>query len=220
MADRFGRVNTFIHPNHSNELDRLGVLLCINGTGIQHAWMRRLIGRGLDYPQMENLASDIKVGSDGVTVLPFGNGAERMLGNATPGAVISGLDFNRHNEQHLIRAGLEGIGFAFVYGLQILREIGLDIQHIRVGGDNLFQSRIFASTVSTLAEISIEVVKTTGAEGAARMAGVGAGVFQSIEEAVGTVKGEHSINPDQASDAYEHAYNQWLDILARHLEYG
>jgi xylulokinase len=216
--DLHSRVNSFAHVNYSPDQPRVGVLLCINGVGIAHRWLRDHVGTsGLDYVAMETAAAQIPVGAEGVHFLPFGNGAERMLQNRSTGAQLLGLDFNRHGREHLYRAGLEGIAFAFHYGMDIMGELGLDLSGIRVGNDNLFQSRIFAETIATLSGARIDIYDTTGAVGAARAAGVAAGAYDSLAEAlehqekVGVVEAAADPTP------YRDAYLRWRDALEKAL---
>jgi xylulokinase len=208
------RVNGFAHVNYTPENPLTGVLLCINGAGIQYSWMRQHLGDNtLTYNQMEEMASGVAIGAEGLSILPFGNGAERMLANRTLGARVSGLDFNRHERRHFYRAALEGVAFAFVYGIEAMREMGIPIRKLRVGNDNLFQSRIFSDTIATLVGAEIEVCATTGAVGAAKAAGVAAGIFDSVEEAMqgGEVVGR--FEPKSAVEAYQAAYQQWSGLL-------
>ncbi len=219
VADRLvwdtqNRVNSFAHVNHRADAPRIGVLLCINGCGIQYSWLRRVMaGEGTSYAEMERLAASAPVGSDGLCVLPFGNGAERMLGNRDIGGQILGLNFNRHGQAHMCRAALEGVAFAFVYGIQILRELGLNLSVIRTGNDNLFQSAVFAQTLATLADTEIEVLATNGAVGAARAAGVGVGIFGSPEEAVGASAVATRYAPKLDGEASREAYAVWERML-------
>ena len=215
------RVNSFAHVNYTPEHPLTGVLLCINGAGSQYRWLRQLLGN-LGYPQMEQLAASVPIGADGLCMLPFGNGAERMLGNRTPGAEMVGLHFNRHDKAHLCRAALEGIAFAFVYGMEAMRELGIPLRVLRVGNDNLFQSAIFSNTIATLMGVEIEMLNTTGAAGAAKGAGVGVGIFGSVEEAMaarGTVSHQHSGKyvPSSAKADYELAYATWKGELAKRM---
>lgn len=189
VYDPQSRVNGFAHVNHSAENPRIGVLLCINGTGIQYNWVRQQIAQdGLSYNDLEVLAATIAPGADGLRVFPFGNGAERMLENQNPGARVSNLHFNRHTRAHLYRAALEGIAFSFVYGMEIMASMGLNMQVIRVGNDNLFQSAVFSNTISSLTNSRIEVLETNGAAGAAKASGVGIGASKTIEEAMQGVR--------------------------------
>jgi xylulokinase len=207
------RVNNFAHVNHHAKDPRIGKLLCINGTGIQYSWMQRNMGGDRSYPAMNSLAERISPGSEGLRIYPFGNGAERMLNNAHIGAQISGLDFNIHGEGHLYRAALEGIAFAFVYGMEIMAADGLDLKRVRAGNDNLFRARVFAETVATLTDASIEMVTTTGAAGAARAAAMAAGHFASMKEATTTDSVDKVYDPLQDKEPYALAYRDWKDKL-------
>ena len=214
IYDDNSRINGFAHVNHSSENPRLGLLLCINGAGIQYSWLKKLIGQpDISYLDMENMASKIPIGSEGLRILPFGNGAERMLTNNNPGAQINNLQFNRHGQAHLYRAALEGIAFSFVYGCQVLKELGLNPEVIKVGNDNLFQSKIFSMTISNLLNCKIEVVKTTGATGAAKASGIGAGIYQNLEEAIKTNEVEKVYQPNNAN--YLQAYQVWENDLKK-----
>ncbi|MDX1941023.1 MAG: FGGY family carbohydrate kinase [Saprospiraceae bacterium] len=212
--DPQSRVNGFAHVNHSIEAPRIGILLCINGTGIQYSWIKQHVAQdGLSYNDLEQLASKIPVGSDGLQIIPFGNGAERMLNNRNLGASIHHLHFNRHTRAHLYRAALEGIAFSFVYGIQILKEMGLEVKHLKVGNDNLFQSAIFSNTITTLTDSPIEVIETTGAIGAAKAAGVGIGEYNSPAEAIGQGNVVRTYKPLDAKEAYAKAYQSWESDL-------
>ncbi len=198
---------------------RIGILLCINGAGSLYRWLRQTVGQGsISYPDMERLAASVPVGADGLRILPFGNGAERMLGNLDPGAQVNNLQLNRHTAAHLYRAGLEGIAFSFVYGVQILKEMGLDISVMRVGNDNLFQSAVFSKTIATLLGCSIDVVETTGAVGAAKAAGVATGIYPSIEAAMASVRvtGRHEPEVGRVGE-YLQVYDVWKSDLLRLL---
>jgi xylulokinase len=208
------RVNGFAHVNYSPENPLTGVLLCINGAGIQYNWVRRNLGDNtLTYNQMEQLASSVAIGAEGLSILPFGNGAERMLANRNLGAQVSGLDFNRHERRHFYRAALEGVAFAFVHGMEAMREMGIPIRRLRVGNDNLFQSAIFSDTIATLVGAEIELIATTGAIGAAKAAGVSVGIFGSVEEAMqgGEVVG--TFEPKAEAAAFKTAYERWANLL-------
>ncbi|MBK8701904.1 MAG: carbohydrate kinase [Saprospiraceae bacterium] len=207
--DEAGRVNTFAHVNHSRLHPKLGTLLCINGTGILYRWIKQNLFFDKTYDELEQLAATVKAGSDGLILHPFGNGAERMLNNENTGASLLHLDFNRHNKNHVLRAALEGIAFSFVYGIEILKKLGIQIDHLRVGDDNLFQSRIFAETIASLARVEIVICKTSGAEGAARGAGIGLkGGLLHINESH-LVSPAVVIKPEEPSPALITAYEKW-----------
>lgn len=168
----------------------------------------------LTYQELELLAAQAAIGADGLCVLPFGNGAERMLGNRNIGAQISGINVNRHAQDHLCRATLEGIAYAFVYGMEAMRSVGIPLRVLRVGNDNLFQSAVFSQTIATLIGAEIEMLATTGAVGAAKGAGVGVGLYQSVEEAMGGIAVQRIFSPDKDRGAYAGAYARWKSVLA------
>jgi xylulokinase len=214
MYDPESRVNAFAHVNYEEDFKSLGILLCINGAGIQYAWVKHQMSTGdRNYEDMERMASSVAVGSDGICVLPFGNGAERIFENKTLGSHIFHLDFNRHSRAHMYRASLEGVAFSFVYGVKILKDMGINIEVIRVANDNMFQSKIFATTIATLLNANIEVVDTNGAIGAARAAGVKAGIYPTIEAALEKIHTSFTYYPDYNVNVYQMAYNKWLESL-------
>lgn len=213
-SDPQSRVNTFLHVNHSHENQRLGVLLCINGTGILNSWLKRYASSDLDYNGMNKLASTVLPGSEGLTVLPFGNGAERMLLNHDAGCRIAGLDFNRHSNAHLYRSAQEGIAFSFRYGLDIMRETGMAPQRIRAGEANMFLSPVFREALSCITGVEICLYNTDGSAGAARGAGIGCGYYKSPGEAFSGLSAVGTAEPDPLlSEAYHEAYSRWKDHL-------
>ncbi len=217
--DSASRVNTFAHVNHKIADKRLGVLLCINGTGILNSWMNSNIGGKMySYPEMNELAAQVPVGSDGLTVLPFGNGAERVLGNKNPGAQIGNLAFNNHSREHLFRAGQEGIAFSFKYGMDIMKDVGIEARLIRAGEANMFLSPVFRDTLSGITGATIELCNTDGSVGAARGAGVGCGFYASFEEAFNNLKVVKTVTPKEAHEtAYQAAYDKWLEELNKNI---
>jgi xylulokinase len=217
--DPYSRVNTFAHVNHSAEANRLGVLLCINGTGILNSWLRKYVGdKAFSYEEMNQRAASVAIGSEGVSILPFGNGAERVLRNKNVGAQISGLGFNTHTEAHLFRAAQEGIVFSFKYGMEIMEQIGIKAQVIRAGKANMFLSTIFRETLAGISGATIELYNTDGSIGAARGAGIGSGYYASAKEAFANLKKLDTVTPDPYKKAeYEEAYQNWKTALERVL---
>ncbi|MGE0019108.1 MAG: xylulokinase [Draconibacterium sp.] len=208
--DPQSRVNTFAHVNHESANPRLGVLLCINGTGILNAWLKRMVGESLSYEEMNHLAADIAIGSNGLSVLPFGNGAERVLNNKNVGSVLSGINFNIHQKGHLLRAAQEGIVFSFKYGMDIMQQIGINASVIRAGKANMFLSPVFRDTLAGVTGATIELYNTDGSIGAARGAGVGAGYYKSFSEAFSNLKKLETVEPDNKKAAeYQAAYDNW-----------
>ena len=216
--DPFSRVNNFAHVNYSTDHPYIGVLLCINGTGIAYNHIRQITGSSLSYQELEELASQVGIGSDGLSFLPFGNGAERMLGNQELGAQFHGLSFNLHGQGHYVRATLEGIAFSFVYGINIMKDMGLALDEIIAGNDNMFQSAVFGQMISDLTGSTIRLVNTTGAVGAARASAVSIGAFTDIESAMDGLQYVKSYSPNQDTDEQKSAYKRWLSILERQLK--
>ncbi len=217
--DSKSRVNPFIHVNYTNEHERLGVLLCVNGTGILNSWLRKNIGINLSYEEMNTLAESVNIGSDGVSVLPFGNGAERIFEDKIIGCQVLDLDFNRHSKAHLIRAAQEGIAFSLKYGIDIMKAMGLDIKVIRAGKANMFLSPVFSQTLANVTGASIELFNTDGAQGAARGAAVGAGYYKSFKDAFGSLNKVAKILPakKEVKQSVE-AYERWLGKLNSFLK--
>lgn len=217
--DPQSRVNTFAHVNHTAKATRLGVLLCINGTGILNAWTRRnIMLEGLSYGDMNKIASSVNVGSDGVSVLPFGNGAERVLQNRNIGCSVHGFNFNTHNRNHMARAVQEGIVFSFKYGMDIMVEMGMEISKIHAGNANMFLNPVFRETLAGITGATIELYDTDGSVGAAKGAGIGAGVYKNHDEAFATLEKINVIEPDtKLIPQYEEAYARWKKILNMYL---
>ena len=217
--DPQSRVNTFAHVNHSAEKNRLGILLCINGTGILNSWLNKQVGGGMtSYSEMDSIAAGIPIGSEGLSIMPFGNGAERVLENQNPGAVVINLNFNIHKSAHLYRAGQEGIAFSFKYGMDIMKTIGIDTKVIRAGKANMFYSPVFRNTLATTTGAAIELFNTDGSIGAARGAGIGAGIYASPEEAFSNLKKVDVTEPDVKNQAaYDDAYGAWKEKLTKIL---
>lgn len=208
--DSKSRVNTFAHVNYTTELDRLGVLLCINGTGILNAWVHRNITPDLSYAEMNDLAAQAPIGADGVTISPFGNGAERVLENREVGCQIKGVNFNKHNRAHIVRAAQEGIVFSFCYGMEIMRQMGMDIKKIHAGKANMFLSPLFRDTLASTSGAMIELLETDGSVGAAKGAGIGCGMYKDNVEAFSTLKKIAVIEPDNTkAQQYKDAYEKW-----------
>ncbi len=214
IYDKHSRVNSFVHVNNAHNHPRYGVLMCLNGTGILNSWARKNIFHGMDYEQINQLTASAPIGSEGIRCYPFGNGAERILRNMNPGAGIEGLNFNLHGQSHLARAIQEGIVFALNYGIEIMKEMGMEITKVRAGHANMFLSDVFGEIFCNTTGCQVELYNTDGAVGAARAAGVGAGVFKNYKESFHGLEVIHSIDPDKEKmEAYGHAYTKWKEFM-------
>ena len=213
--DPLSRVNNFAHVNHTAEAPRIGVLTCINGTGILNSWVKRNVApAGISYDEMNELAAEVPVGALGLSIMPFGNGAERLLENADPGCSIHGLNFNTHDRRHIIRAAQEGIVFAFMYGIEIMKDLGLDVTKIHAGKANMFLSPVFRQTLADVSGATIELYDTDGSVGAAKGAGIGAGIYKDRDEAFASLELLGTVEPDPATrPAVLKAYELWTSRL-------
>lgn len=221
-CDQRSRVNVFVHVNHSPDTPRYGVLLCLNGTGILNSWLKHSLTGGdetMSYEQMNELAAAVPVGSEGLVILPYGNGAERTLENRDVGASVRGWNFNIHKKAHFLRAAQEGIVFALNYGLAIMRDMGITLTSARAGHANMFLSPLFAEAFATVTNTTVELYNTDGSQGAARGAGIGAGVCKSPNEAFAGLEPVKTIEPnDRLRPAYIEAYEKWVDVLRGEME--
>jgi xylulokinase len=214
--DPQSRVNTFAHVNYTRQQKSLGVLLCINGTGSLYRWTKNLFGSSVSYTQMNEQASKAPLGSDGLRILPFGNGAERMLNNQQVGVHFHNIDLNLHTPAHIFRAVQEGIACAFRYGVDIMRENGMSPKIIRAGKANLFLSDLFAQTFVNATGIPVELYNNDGSVGAALGAGIGAGIFSSPKEAFNKMERIQVIEPTSAN--FEPVYQEWKALLQKQLK--
>jgi xylulokinase len=221
VFDQKSRVNTFVHVNHTKENPRYGVLACINGTGILNSWVRRLLssfGEPVNYNKLNELAVQSSVGADGLVILPYGNGAERTLENKEIGGSIHGLNYNRHKVSDVLRASQEGIVFALNYGLNIMRDNKMAINTLKVGNANMFLSPVFKEAFSTISGATIELYETDGSQGAARGAGIGAGIYKNTKEAFSGLSPLGVVEPKKEfAQRYQDAYGKWLSILNKQL---
>jgi len=206
------RINNFAHVNYTKQRPILGKLMCINGSGILYRWLKDNMSCH-SYEEMNDKAITVPVGSNGLSIMPFGNGAERILNNKNIGSHTCNLNFNTHSDAHIYRAALEGIAFSFVYGMDILKNDNAVINVIRAGNDNLFRSEIFSSTVATLIGYEIEIYNTTGAVGAARAAGLTNGDFKTFGDNI--TNNDHIMTYKPLADKapYVKAYESWKKEL-------
>lgn len=218
--DKKSRVNTFAHVNHTARNPRTGVLLCINGTGILNSWTKRnFMANGISYAQMNDLAAQSPIGSCGISILPFGNGAERVLENRETGCSIHGINFNNHSIANVARAVQEGIVFSFKYGIEIMEQMGMDVKKIHAGNANMFLSPIFRNTLAGVTGATIELFDTDGSVGAAKGAGIGAGIYRDNKEAFASLERLEIIEPDaDNASKYAEAYSLWKNRLEKEIQ--
>jgi xylulokinase len=219
VFDARSRVNPFIHVNHQTNSPRLGILMCLNGTGILNSWLRREFFSDESYETMNDGAALTPVGAEGISCYPFGNGAERILENKNPGGLIRGLDFNRHNKYHLARAAQEGIVFSLIYGAEIMQEMGLPLHRIRAGYANMFLSELFSETFANCSGCPVELYNTDGAVGAARAAGFGSKYYPQLKDCFRGMEIVRRVEPEKnKTTRIKEIYGQWKKELENILK--
>lgn len=217
--DPASRVNTFIHVNNGPKNPRYGTLMCLNGTGILNSWMKKNTASNITYPEMNRLAASVPAGSDGLFIHPYGNGAERTLENIYPGASISGLSLTTHTTAHLLRASQEGIAYALNYGVEIMKDMGIKVKSVRAGNANMFLSPVFREIFASVTGATVELYDTDGSQGAARGAGIGAGIYKTAKEAFKGLKVLKTIEPDKRMvKIYKKEYEKWKEMLLQKIE--
>jgi xylulokinase len=214
--DMQSRVNSFAHVNHTSAENRIGMLLCINGTGILNSWVKKYIGANTNYNTMNEMAATIAAGSDGLSILPFGNGAERIFNNKIIGAQMLGIDLNKHTAAHIYKAAQEGIAFAFRYGLDIMRENKLEPSVIKAGQANLFLSPVFTHAFVNATGVPVALYNVEGSVGAALGAGIGAGIYKELKDAFADTKPIQRIEPTETK-LYDALYENWKDKLVKFI---
>lgn len=215
VYDPKSRVNTFVHVNHKQDDPKYGVLLCVNGTGILNSWLKKLLGgESISYPEMNDLAAEVPIGSEGLKFIPFGNGVERIMENKSVEAHLSGINLLKHDKRHVLRAGQEGIVASLTYGFSIMKEMGLNLETVKAGKANMFLSPLFREAFVNMNEVTLELYDTDGSQGAARGAGIGAGIYASPTEAFQGLEKLASLEPDNSLvSAYQDVYASWLEAL-------
>ncbi|WP_194777512.1 xylulokinase [Pararhodonellum marinum] len=217
VFDPKSRVNTFVHVNHAKADPHYGVLLCVNGTGILNSWLKRLLGgEQISYPAMNDLASKAPIGAEGLSFIPFGNGAERIMENKPVDAHLSGLNLLMHDQSHVLRAGQEGIVSALTYGFHIMKKMGLNLNTVKAGHANMFLSPLFREAFVNMNEVSLELYETDGSQGAARGAGIGAGIYAKPEEAFEGLAKHSALDPvPELVEKYAAVYERWQKALEK-----
>jgi len=218
LYDPKSRVNTFVHVNHSESKPRYGTLMCLNGTGILNSWLKNNIGAGTGYDMMNTLAAKVKPGSEGLMIHPYGNGAERNLENRDPGALVSGLSFTAHSKEHFFRAGQEGIVYALNYGIEIMKDMGIRVKKVKAGKANMFLSPVFRQIFAAVTGATVEMYETDGSGGAARGAGIGAGIFKNPKPAFKGLKHLGTTRPSKKlKEIYKQEYAKWKKKMFEYI---
>ncbi len=210
------KINRFAHVNHDKDSVRIGTLLCVNGAGIMNKYIKQKFGSDLSYHTFDDLAATVTPGSNGLHILPFGNGAERIFDNRTIGAHIENLDLNKHESPHFFRAVQEGVAFSFKYGFEHMCSSNFFPIKIKAAKSNMFKSPVFKEAFVNLIGVSLEIYDTDGSIGAAKGSGVIIGAYSSPLDACTIQKPIEKIFPTKET-LYNELYNDWLISLKKHI---
>ena len=214
------RINTFVHVNDAQNKPSNGVLICVNGTGILYSWLKKLLNTKnlhIDYAEMNEMVKSVPVGAEGLLCLPFGNGSERIFENKLIGSHLLNLDFNKHETGHMLRAAVEGIIYALNLGFEMLSDLNINRNTIRAGNANLFLSDIFKSIFANVTDTPLEIFNTDGANGAARGAALGFGIFETMEEAFDDLQLLEVIEPNsELCTIYKESFEGWKETISKH----
>jgi xylulokinase len=199
--DRLGRVHTFCHAVPG----RWQVMGVTQAAGLSLRWFRDRFGSGTDdgsdaYERLIAEAAMAPAGADGMLWAPY------LMGERTPHldpnarAALVGLTAS-HTRAHVIRAILEGVAFSLRDTLTIFSEMNVPVETIRLGGGGA-RSTLWRQIQADVYGQSVEIVEAEegAAYGAALLAGVGGGVWASVDEAcAAAVRVRATIEPEPAS---------------------
>ncbi|MCU1241964.1 MAG: xylB [Candidatus Acidoferrum typicum] len=177
-----GRIHTFCHAIPG----RWHVMGVTQGAGLSLRWFRDQFGGGSSYDALMKEAAAAPAGADGLLWAPY------LMGERTPhldpnarGALV-GLTA-QHTRAHVIRAILEGVAFSLRDTFTIFHELGVPVKSIRLGGGGA-RSSLWQQIQADVYGTPVDLIEAEegAAYGAALLAGVGAGVWQSVDAACTT----------------------------------
>ena len=184
------------------------------GGGGALKWLRETICPELSFAQMSSLAESTPAGSGGVTFLPYMAGERSPIWNPNACGVFFGLNFGTTRGQ-MIRACMEGVAYALRHNLETAESAGARAETLRSMGGSA-NSRIWTQIKADVTGRNIEVPASDTATtlGAAILAGVGTGVWNSFEEAARqTVSVKTRYAPDPAVKAvYDRGYETYRKL--------
>jgi xylulokinase len=155
----------------------------VGGGGVLR-WFKQELGGNSSFDDLTTLASQIPAGSEGVTFLPYMAGERSPIWDPDAKGVFYGLGFDK-TKAHMVRAALEGVAYSLEHNLQTAREAGVEVDElIAMGGasNSLVWTQIKADVTGKTIKVPTSDTATT--LGAAILAGVGVGMYESFEEAV------------------------------------
>ena len=225
VIDKGGRVHTFCHAV-PNAWHVMGVT---QAAGLSLKWFRDNFCASetetakymnIDpYVLMDKEAESVPAGSNGILYLPYLMGERSPHLNPDAKGVFFGLSAF-HTKKDLLRAVMEGVGYSLKDCLNVLAEMGIKAAEVRASGGGgksglwrRIQADMFGCNVSTTRS------GDAGALGVAILAGVGTGIWSSVEEACGqVVKAENAVAPSEENHIiYQHGYEKYA-ALYEHIK--
>ena len=206
--DPRGRLHTFCHAVP----DRWHVMGVTQAAGLSLRWFRDQFGGA--YDALTSEAANVPPGCDGLMWAPY------LMGERTPhldpdarGALV-GLTAS-HTRAHIVRAILEGVAFSLRDIFSIFEEMQVPVSGIRLGGGGS-RSSVWQQIQADVYGQRVEIVESAegAAYGAALLAGVGAGIWNSVYEAsCQTVRVRTVVEPDPATSLFmQQQYSQYRRI--------
>jgi len=184
------------------------------GGGGALKWLRETICPELSFAEMSAMAETAEPGSGGVTFLPYMAGERSPIWDPKACGVFFGLNFGVTRAQ-MIRACMEGVAYSLRHNLETAAEAGARADVLRAMGGSA-NSRIWTQIKADVTGCGIEVPGSDTATtlGAAMLAGVGTGVWQSFEEAARqTIRVNRKHEPDAAVKAiYDRGYETYRKL--------
>ncbi|HEY5532118.1 MAG TPA: xylulokinase [Candidatus Anoxymicrobiaceae bacterium] len=199
----------------------MGVML---SAGLALRWFRDELGElevteasrlGIDpYEILIDEASMAPVGCDGLTFLPYLSGERTPHTDPDARGVLYGLDLTKRRA-HMVRAILEGVTFGLEDSLEIMRDMGVPLDEVVSGGGGS-RSRFWRQVQADVFELPITAAGTSDSAmlGAGILAGVAAGVFDSVNDACSALSSNgERLEPDESTfGAYHKAYLRYRNL--------
>ena len=205
-----GRLHAFCHCV-PDRWQVMGVMLSAGGS---LRWFRDAFAPDMGYPGLVEEAAAVPAGSDGLLFLPYLTGERTPHPDPTARAAFVGLTIH-HGRPHLTRAVLEGVAFGLRDSLELTKGLGVLVSEpIRATGGGS-KSPVWRRILADVLEATVATTSTSegAAQGAAMLAAVGLGWFESVEEACrDLVKLDDVIDPSPDTSVYEDAYARYREL--------
>jgi xylulokinase len=184
FIDPEARVHAMCHslpPGEGQGWHLMGVMLSAGGS---LRWLRDAFAADKDYTKLIGAVEEISPGSEGLLFLPYLTGERTPHPDPLARGAFTGLTL-RHNLAHLTRAVLEGVAFGLRENLDLLKDVGVKTIHqVRLSGGGA-RSPIWRQILADVLGVELATVETAegAGYGAALLAGVGAGAWNTVQEA-------------------------------------